>query len=121
TNDELFNAGQHLEQYRHASFRPENYYLEGLKRDKFDKRINDAYGLLLYRQGLFVESEKYFRRALERQNNHNTNPVSGFPSYHLGLSLEKQGKYAEAYDAFYKATWSADTKSVSFVAMAKIK
>ncbi|MBM6585009.1 tetratricopeptide repeat protein [Pediococcus acidilactici] len=121
TNDELYNAGQHLEQYRHASFRPEQYYLEGLKRDKFDKRINDAYGLLLYRQGLFSESEKFFRRALKRQNMHNTNPVSGFPSYHLGISLEKQGKFDEAYDAFYKATWSADTKSISLIAMAKIK
>lgn len=121
TNDELFFAGQHLEQYRHASFRPENYYLEGLKRDPEDERINDALGLLRYRQGLFAEAEPYFRAALKRQNEHNTNPTSGAASYHLALSLEKQGKYTEAYDAFYKATWSADTQSVSFLALAKLK
>lgn len=121
TNDELFFAGQHLEQYRHASFRPEDYYAEGLKRDPEDKRINDAFGLLKYRQGLFSESESYFRRSLKRQNEHNTNPTSGQSSYHLGLSLEKQGKYQEAFDAFYKATWSADTQSISFLFLAKLK
>lgn len=121
TNDELFFAGQHLEQYRHASFRPEDYYLEGLKRDPEDERINDAYGLLLYRQGLFATSEKYFRRALTRQNAHNTNPQTGAANYHLGLSLAHQGKLDSAYDAFYKATWSADTQAVAFIALAKIQ
>ncbi|QGG61119.1 DUF5107 domain-containing protein [Loigolactobacillus bifermentans] len=121
TNDELYFAGQHLEQYRHASFRPETYYLEGLKRDPGDKRLNDAYGELLYRQGLFAASEPYFCKALARQNQHNTNPVSGSASYHLGLSLVKQGKLDAAYDAFYKATWSGDTQAVSFLALAKIK
>lgn len=120
TNDELFFAGQHLEQYRHASFRPEDYYLEGLKRDAGDQRLNDAYGLLLYRRGLFAESESYFRKALERQNAHNTNPVSGAVNYHLALSLLHQGNDNDAYDAFYKATWSADTAAVSFVHLAKL-
>ncbi|WP_155286840.1 DUF5107 domain-containing protein [Lacticaseibacillus zhaodongensis] len=121
TNDELYFAGQHLEQYRHASFRPEDYYREGLKRDPLDQRINDAYGLLLYRRGLFSESEQYFRAALRRQNEHNTNPKSGAVNYHLALSLDKQGKSAATYDALYKATWSADTQEVSFLALAKIK
>lgn len=121
TNDELFYAGQHLEQYRHASFRPDDYYLEGLKRDPGDERINDAYGLLLYRRGLFAESEPYFRAAIKRENQHNTNPASGAAHYHLGLSLAKQGKVKAAYDAFFKATWSYDTQSVSFIALAKIK
>lgn len=120
TNDELFFAGQHLEQYRHASFDPKDYYIEGLKRDSRDARINDAYGLLLYRNGLFAESEKYFRTAIERTNEHNTNPASGSAMYHLGLSLLKQNKINSAYDAFYKATWSNDTKAISFFEMTKI-
>lgn len=120
TNDELFFAGQHLEQYRHTSFRPEDYYVEGLKRDEGDERLNDAYGLLLYRRGLFTDSEKYFRKALQRQNAHNTNPVSGAVNYHLALSLLRQGDDDTAYDAFYKATWSADTAAISFVNLAKL-
>lgn len=120
TNDELFLAGQHLEQYRHASFNPKDYYLEGLKRDPRDSRINNAYGLLLYRSGLFEESEKYFRRAVSRINEHNTNPRSGTAMYHLGLSLLKQNNLTEAFDAFYKATWSDDTKAVSFFELMKL-
>lgn len=121
TNDELFVAGQHLEQYRHASFRPEAYYQEGLKRDPDDERINDAYGLLLYRRGLFSEAQQYYERALKRQDAHNTNPTSGAVRYHLALALLMQGQNKAAYDDFYKATWSADTQSVSFIALAKLK
>lgn len=33
STEELYLAGQHLEQYRHATFEPEAYYLEGLNRD----------------------------------------------------------------------------------------
>ncbi len=121
TIDELFLAGQHLEQYRHASFRPEQYYEEGLKRDPGDERLNDALGLMRYRQGVFAEAETYFRRALRRQTAHNTNPTSGAISYHLGLSLAKQGQYDAAYDAFCKASWAADTQAVSWLAMAKLK
>lgn len=121
TIDELYYAGQHLEQYRHATYKPEDYYLEGLKRDSDDCRINDAYGLLLYRKGLFAESEKYFVKAIRRQEAHNTNPYYGSTHYHLGLSLWAQGQYKKAYDNFYKATWSYETSSVAFIALAQLK
>ena len=55
TNEQLYLAGLHLEQYRHATFEPEDYYLEGLKRDPSDIRINVAYGTLLLRRGLFTK------------------------------------------------------------------
>lgn len=121
TIDELYFAGQHLEQYRHATYRPIDYYLEGLKRDPGDYRINDAYGLLLYRRGEFAESQTYFETAIKRQTAHNTNPVSGSAHYHLGLSLRMQGKLDAAYDHFFKATWSHATQSVAFLALAQIK
>ncbi len=47
SNEELFLTGLHIEQYRHATYRPDPYYLEGgLKRDPGDIRINNAYGSL---------------------------------------------------------------------------
>ncbi|MFN5935712.1 MAG: DUF5107 domain-containing protein, partial [Roseiflexaceae bacterium] len=36
STDELFLNGLHLEQYRHATYRPEDYYLEALRRDPYD-------------------------------------------------------------------------------------
>jgi cytochrome c-type biogenesis protein CcmH/NrfG len=32
------------------------------------------------------------------------------PLYYLGLALRAQGKYTEAYDFFYRATWVSHNK-----------
>ena len=53
STEELYLGGLHLEQYRHATYAPEDYYLEGLKRDPSDLRLNNAYGLLLFRRGCY--------------------------------------------------------------------
>ncbi|MGN0412311.1 MAG: DUF5107 domain-containing protein [Lachnospiraceae bacterium] len=114
TNEELYLTGLHIEQYRHATYRPDPYYLEGLKRDPGDIRINDAYGMLLLRRGDFRTAETHFRKALKRATWKNPNPYNSEPYYNLGLSLWYQGKYDEAFDAFYKATWSNEQQEMSF-------
>ena len=106
TNEELYLTGQHIEQYRHATWRPDPYYLEGLKRDPDDIRINNAYGMLLMRRGLFKEAEPYFRTAIKRLTWKNPNPYNSEAYYLLGLDLCYLGREDEAYDAFYKAAWS---------------
>lgn len=121
TVEELFLTGQHIEQYRHATYLPDPYYLEGLKRDNSDIRINNAYGLLLMRRGQLVKAKKHFRKALERLTNLNPNPYDSEPYYHLGLVLFLQGSYEEAFDAFYKATWTNEQQEMSFYYMAVIR
>ncbi len=122
TNEELYLTAQHIEQYRHATWLPDPYYLEGLKRDKNDTRINNAYGLLLLRRGCFRESEPYFRTAIRRLTGGGmfNNPYDGEPFYNLGLSLFYQERYDEAYDAFYKATWTNEQQEMSFYYLALI-
>ncbi|MDD3278694.1 MAG: DUF5107 domain-containing protein [Lachnospiraceae bacterium] len=114
TNDELLMAGQHIEQYRHATYLPDPYYLEGLKRDKGDVRINNAYGLLLLRRGDFERAENYFRKALERLTKLHPNPSDSEPYYNLGLSLFYQEQYDDAFDAFYKAIWSSEQQEMGY-------
>ncbi len=121
TNEELFLTGQHIEQYRHATWLPDPYYLEGLKRDRDDIRINNAYGLLLLRRGCFSEAEKYFRRALIRLTRMNPNPYDSEPYYNLGLALFYQENYTEAFEAFYKAAWSEEQKERAFYFLAAIE
>ncbi len=118
--EELFLNGLHLEQYRHATYKPEPYYEEALRRDPGDSRCNNAMGLLLFRRGKFAESELYFRRAIERLTSRNPNPYDGEPSYNLGLSLKMQGRYEEAFDAFYKATWNAAWGAAAFFELARL-
>jgi tetratricopeptide (TPR) repeat protein len=120
TNEQLYLAGLHLEQYRHATYEPDAYYLEGLKRDAGDIRINVAYGTLLLRRGLFGEAEKHFRRAIKSLTWKNPNPYDGEAFYQLGLSLLYQGRPDEAYAAFYKSTWSAAWQMAGFFALAQI-
>lgn len=120
TNEELFLTGQHIEQYRHATYLPDPYYLEGLKRDSGDIRINNAYGLLLMRRGCFAEAETHFRRALKRLTWKNPNPYDSEAYYNLGLVLFYQKKYDDAFDAFYKATWSNEQQEMSFYYLACI-
>lgn len=120
TNEELLLTGQHIEQYRHATYLPDPYYLEGLKRDPGDIRINNAYGMLLLRRGLFSEAEQYLRRALKRLVERNPNPFCSESYYLLGLCLFYQERYADSYDAFFKATWSSEQQEMSFYYLAAL-
>ena len=120
SNEELFLNGLHLEQYRHATYAPEPYYEEALRRDPLDARCNNALGLLLYRRGMFAEAEPYFRRAIQRLTLRNPNPYDGEPYYNLGLALKMQGRSAEAFDAFYKAAWNAAWQAAAYFELARL-
>lgn len=119
-NEALYLAGKHLEQYRHATFEPDLYYLEGLKRNPDDSRHNLAYGTLLLRRGLFVDSEVYFRRAIATLTHYNPNPSDGEAYYQLGLALRQQMRLDEAFAAYYKSTWSATWQDAAYYALAQI-
>ena len=120
TNEELYLTGIHLEQYRHATYLPDPYYLEALKRDPGDIRVNNAYGTLLLRRGKFAQAEPYFRAAIARMTQRNPNPCDGEAYLNLGLCLRRQGRDNEAYDAFYKATWTAAQQETGYYHIACI-
>lgn len=121
TNEELLLTAQHIEQHRHATYLPDPYYLEGLKRDPKDSRINNAYGTLLLRRGNFAEAEKCFRTAIKRLTWRSPNPYTSEPYYNLGLALYYQDRMDEAYDAFYKAAWSSEQQEMSYYYLAAIE
>lgn len=120
SNEGLFLNGLHLEQYRHATYAPEPYYAEALRRDPLDSRCNNAMGLLLYRRGKFAEAEAYFRSAITGLTRRNPNPYDGEPYYNLGLALKMQARYREAFDAFYKATWNAAWHDSAYFELARL-
>lgn len=118
--EELHLAAIHLEQYRHATYLPEDYYKEGLHRDPHHTMLNNSYGLLLYRRGLYKEAEKHFRRAIVRLTKHAPNPYNGEPYYNLGLTLKRLGNLEEAYGSFYKSTWNDAFQSKGYAQVATI-
>jgi len=120
-NEQLYLTGLHLEQYRHASYDPRDYYEEALKRDPRDIRSNNALGLWYLRRGLFQKSEHYFRKAIETMTDRNPNPLDGEPFYNLGLALLFLDRMDEAFDAFYKAVWNAAWMENGYFQLARIE
>jgi tetratricopeptide (TPR) repeat protein len=116
----LFLAGQHLEQYRHATRQPMDYYDEGLKRDEGDARCNNAKGKLLARRGCFEESIPYFEKSIERLTRHNPNAYDCEPLYNLGLSLRALGRLSDAGRAFGKASWGSAWQVPALFEMARL-
>lgn len=120
TCEQLFLTGQHLEQYRHATFNPIDYYEEALRRDPSDIRCNNAMGLLMIRKGCFELALPYLRKAVAVQRRRNPNPYDGEPTYNLGVALKFLGKNDEAYDCLYKSTWNGAWQDAGFFTCAQI-
>ena len=120
TNEQLLITGRHLEQYRHATWNPLDYYEEALRRDPNDIRCLNAMGLWYIRKGRFAKAEGYLRKAYKLSIKRNPNPYDSEPLYNLALALKYQGKYSEAYELFWKATWSKGWADAGYFEAAKI-
>ena len=120
TNEQLFLTGQHLEQYRHATWNPVDYYEEALRRAPDDIRCLNALGLWYVRKGRFALAEQYLRKAVRLITKRNPNPYDSEPIYNLALSLKYQGRTDEAYELFWKSTWSKAWADAGYFEAAKI-
>lgn len=120
TVEQLYLTGLHLEQYRHATYSPVDYYEEGLRRDPDDVRCNNALGVWYIRKGRFEIAETYLEKAVKILQKRNPNPYDGEPFYNLGIALKYMGRFDEAYNRFYKATWNGAWQDVGYFACAQI-
>lgn len=120
TVEQLYLTGLHLEQYRHATWSPLDYYEEALRRDPDDVRCLNQMGLWYLRRGRFEKAEPYLRKAVKILMKRNPNPYWGEPMYNLGLCLKYQYQLSEAYDWFYKATWNGGWQGAAYFACAQI-
>jgi tetratricopeptide (TPR) repeat protein len=120
SGDELCLIGLHLEQYRHPTRLPEDYWLEALRRDPGDARCNLAMGRTYRRRGELAKAEQYLRASIARLQQRNQNPADGEPHYELGLTLQLRGQSEKAYDAFFKSTWNAAWAGPAYHRLAEI-
>lgn len=118
--EELYLTGLHLEQYRHATFNPIEYYKEALRREPSDSRNNNALGLLYLKRGRFKKAEKHFNISIQTLTKYNPNPYNGEPFYNLGICYTYQRKYKQAYDVFYKSIWDASCKNSGYFYLAQL-
>ena len=119
-NEQLFLTGLHLEQYRHATLSPSDYYLEALRRDPGDVRCNNAMGLLEMKKANFAEACRYFETAIATPSERNPNPYDGEPYFNLGMALRFQEEDDKAYNAFYKAVWNYAWQGAGYFQLAQL-
>ena len=119
-NEELYFTGLRLDQFYNASLDPMPYYEEALKRDPGDYRVNTQLGILYIKRKMWKDAEERLRIAVERITQNYTRPKDGEALYYLGVALRALGKQDEAYDYFYKATWSAAWHTPAYYQLAEI-
>lgn len=105
-NEECYFVGLRNMQFHNPFVNPADYFLEVLRRDPGDTRSNTQMGVICRKNGEFEKAANYFRRAIKRQTHDYTRPSDCEAMYNLGLILKAQGKYAEAMDTLYRATWN---------------
>lgn len=118
--EELFLAGQRIDQFHNPTLDADPYWEEALRRDPGNVAANTGMGLLKLRNAEYVKAEQYFRKAIARLTAQYTTPKNDEPLYYLGVALKGQGRLDEAFTAFYKATWSQAWKSPAYFSLAEI-
>lgn len=121
TVEELWLNGLHLVQYKHFAYRPEDYFMEGLKRDEGDARCNEAMGDLCMNRGEFDRAIDYYTRAIKRLTLRNFNPYNTDPYYKRSLCLFYKGEYKSAYDDAYNSVWSYPQRTAGYYLLAKLE
>jgi tetratricopeptide (TPR) repeat protein len=120
TDEELYLTGQRIDQFHDPDREPEPYWEEALLRDPGDTEAHTGLGRLDLRRAQFASAERHFRTSLVRLTAKYTTPKNAEPLYHLGVALKAQGRSNEAYDAFFKATWSQEWKAPAYFSLAEI-
>lgn len=119
-NEELFLAGQRIDQFHDPLAQADPYWQEALRRDPGAVEANTGLGLLDLRNARYAAAEQHFRTALARLTFNYTTPRDAEPFYYLGVALRAQGRDGPAFDAFYKAAWSQEWKSPAYFSLAEI-
>lgn len=117
---ELNLIGEHLEQYRHPTRDPENYWKEALIRNPNDFNAHISLGKQKLKSGLLQDAESHFLKAIKILTSYHPNPKTGEAHYFAGISCFYQNKQKEAYSLLYKATWNYEWRSSAYFFLANI-
>ncbi len=118
--EELYLTGVRLEQIHNPRVNADDYFEEVLRRDPGDSRTNTILGVNYTKRAMFEQAEQKLRTAIERISADYTRPANTEAYYHLGLALKAQGRFDEACDAFYRATWDYAFHSAAYYQLAEL-
>jgi tetratricopeptide (TPR) repeat protein len=119
TIEELYLIGLRLNQFYNAS-NPMPYYEEALRRDPNDYRVNTQLGILAIKAKDWIKAEAYLQTAVDRITMNYTRAKDGEALYYLGITQRALEKTQDAYNNFYKATWSSAWHSAAYYQLAEM-
>lgn len=133
TVEELLLAAQRLEEFHNARVSPLPYYMEALKRDSLNSRVNVNLGIYYARHAEWAKAESFLQKAYMRLTGlhympdvartgvlYHTNPKDGEMFYYLGVVSQQLGKLAEAESYFWKSTWYPGFQSASYLYLSEL-
>ena len=120
TATEIYIAGQHLDQYRSPLYKPDEYYLEALRREPDFLLAYKALGEYYARTCRFKDALMYLEKAWDIESRYNQNSEDGSVLYLIAQCLKNLGRIDEAYDAYRRSAWSYNTISAAMLASAAI-
>jgi tetratricopeptide (TPR) repeat protein len=120
TVEELFLAGQRIDQFHNPALDPGPYWEEALRRDPGNSRVHTALGILALERGRYAVAEEHLRAAVNRVTAQYTAPKDAEALYYLGVALKARGETAAAFDAFSRAAWSAQWRDASHYSLAEL-
>jgi tetratricopeptide (TPR) repeat protein len=112
--EDLYLAGLRLKQFGNPELDPFKYWEEALKRDSDNIFVNTQMGIEMIEAYNYGAAETYLRKVTDKVSQNYTSPKFGESSYYLGISLMRQGKYKDAYDILYRATWNDEWTSPAY-------
>ncbi len=118
--EELYLTGSRILQFYNPTLNAMDYFNEALKRDSGDIRTNVAVGNMQLKNGEYELAQKYFRTAIKRLTKDYTRPSNCEALYLQGLTLKTLGRYEDAIDTLYRATWDYSWHSAAFLELARI-
>ena len=118
--EELDIHGAHLMQYKHHTYKPEDYFMEALRRDPADMRANHAMGQIMTERGDFPAARAYYETAMNRLRMRNDNPADTGIIMDLARLERVSGNTDRAYELYFDATWQYPTRSAAMYELAKI-
>lgn len=120
TVEELYLTGLRLNQFYNAYIDPMSYYQEALARDPGNYNVNTQLGILAIKNYDWETAENHLQTAVDRITANYTRPKDGEALYYLAVAQREQGKMKEAYDNFYRASWSNAWHTASYYQLAEM-
>lgn len=119
-NEECYLVGLRNLQFHNPFIKPEDYFMEVLRRDPADTRSNTQMGVHWRLKGDNEKASMYLRKAIKRQTKDYTRPKDCEAMYNLGLVLKAEGRTEAAIDTLYRAVWDYTYSSSANYQLAQI-